>query len=76
MFIWKCLSLLVHHLAVYLSKQTDESMELTEVWPLTFTILSLTLQASPPTCLTVGRLQLSGGGRERECEEVFQREEG
>lgn len=50
-------------------------MELTEVWPLTFTILSLTLQASPPTCLTVGRLQLSGGGRERECEEVFQREE-
>lgn len=51
-------------MAVYLSKQTDESMELTEVWPLTFTILSLTLQASPPTCLTVGRLQLSGGGGE------------
>lgn len=54
---------------------TDRGVAALWVIPhVTFTILSLTLQASPPTCLTVGRLQLSGGGRE--CEEVFQREEG
>ena len=41
MFIWKCLSLSVHRLAVYLSKQTDESMEMTEVWPLTERYLML-----------------------------------